>query len=106
MLDTPPTDNNLLLPSDGVQLALLMSPGNVNHNQLIPLSSAIPNSYTGGRVLTPSKYRVLERALNSAKDKATQTDSHCCSASVKKSRGRRDTKRSGRVSGYSDSSEK
>lgn len=106
VLDTPPTDNNLLLPSDGVQLALLMSPGNVNHNQLIPISSAMANSYTGGRVLTPSKYRFFERFENSAKDKSTQTDSHCCSASVKKFRGRNYTKRSGRVSGYSDSSEK
>lgn len=104
VLDTPPTDNNLLLPSD-VQLALLMSPGNVNHNQLIPLSAAIPNgAYAAGRILTPSKYRFSERSLISPRDKATQTDSHCCSAAVKKSRGR--TKRSGRVSGYSDSSEK
>lgn len=111
VLDTPPTENNLLLPTDGVQLALLMSPGNMNHGQIIPLPTPAPsNATSAGRILTPSKYRLTERSQNSPRDKSTQTEIKCCSASRKasrsSSRSRRHTRRSGRVSGYSDSSEK
>ncbi|KAL0271264.1 UNVERIFIED_CONTAM: hypothetical protein PYX00_008409 [Menopon gallinae] len=109
VLDTPPADSNFLLPSDGVQLALLMSPHNVSS---LPFQTPIPTAMTPrGRVLTPSKFRVVDDQLLSQRSKTTQTDGMCCPASQKLSsrtvpRCRKQTRRSGRASGGSDSSDK
>lgn len=109
MLDTPPADSSLLLPSDGVQLALLMSPGNVSS---LPFQAPASSGMTlRGRVLTPSKFRVSDKPLTSQRNKTTQTDGLCCQTSVKSSsrtvsRCRKQSRRSGRASGGSDSSEK
>ncbi|KAK6645501.1 hypothetical protein RUM43_001778 [Polyplax serrata] len=81
MLDNTPKDSGFILPPEGVQLALLMSPRNTAPaNQIIPLSPPFSESVTSGeRTLTPSKYRINQRYHYNPSNKSTQTDFRCSS---------------------------
>ncbi|EEB19295.1 hypothetical protein Phum_PHUM565800 [Pediculus humanus corporis] len=78
MLDNTTTqDNGFLLPPDGVQLALLMSPRNTSTttNRVISLTPSVSESVqTEEKTLTPSKYRISQRLKYTPSNKSTQTD--------------------------------
>jgi hypothetical protein len=134
VLDTPhhrlQADNGLLLPPEGVQLALLMSPGMSAGNTLpLSLASITPSildtslnlsgrmsqlqSTSGsatGRLLTPTKYRESDkRPVKITADQSTQTQTRYSGGRVSlfnSKKTRKHGRNSGRLSGHSDSSEK
>lgn len=73
LLDTQRKEN-FLLPQEGVQLALLMSPNSVGATTQATDESLPRSPNSTARVLTPSKYRVSHRSRFSPRNKSTQTD--------------------------------